>query len=315
MTQWTAADIPDLNGLVTIVTGANSGLGYETTLALARHGAEVVMACRNVDRALAAADSITAQVPDARLVLEKLDLSSLESVHSFAGRFRQRYQRLDRLFNNAGLMAPPRTETADGFELQFGVNHLGHFALTGRLVDRLLSTPASRVVTTSSSAAYAGRINFDDLQGERRYRRYRAYSQSKLANLLFAFELQRRLEAAGSQTLSMAAHPGLSSTHLQARTARASGSWWERIVYPLMHAVLSQSPAEGALPQLYAGTAPDARGGAFYGPRYAGIRGAPVQVKPPPAAKSRQDAARLWQVSVELTGVDYRALGGPPDDN
>lgn len=304
MPAWTASDIPDQTGRVAVVTGANSGLGYETTLALARKGAQVIMGCRNPAKAEAAAQAVRAAVPGAQLTLLALDLASLASVRSFAAQVRERGPRLDLLINNAGVMAIPRAETAEGFEMQLGVNHLAHFALTGLLIEPIRATPGSRVVSVSSMAAMQGRIAFDDLHGGQSYTRYGAYSQSKLANLLFAFELQRRLAQAGSPTLSLAAHPGLSATELQDNTAQASGSLWERMVYPVMHATLSQSAAAGALPQLYAATAPDVQPGGYYGPRWQ-ARGAPVAAQGPAAAYDEAAAARLWQVSEELTRVEF----------
>ncbi len=305
MAHWNAEHIPDQSGRVAIVTGANSGLGYETTRALARKGARVVMACRNLKRGQQARDRILQRTPGAALDLLPLDLGSLEAVRAFAAKYRAAYQRLDLLINNAGVMAPPRRETADGFEMQFGVNHLGHFALTGLLLDLLVSTPGSRVVTVSSTAAYYGRINFDDLQGEKRYSRYQAYGQSKLANLLFAFELQRRLAAASSGTISNGAHPGLAETNLQARAASDSGNLFERGLYTVMHALVSQGAELGALPQLYAATAPDAEGGALYGPRVLHVRGYPRRVRPPGAARNKANARRLWERSETLSGVTY----------
>lgn len=304
MPSWTVNDMPDQTGRVAVVTGANSGLGYETALALARKGAHVVMASRSTAKAETAAQAIRAEVPAAQLTLLALDLASLASVRSFAAQVAARWPRLDLLINNAGVMAPPRGETEDGFEMQFGVNHLAHFALTGLLIEPIMATPGSRIVTVSSMAAKGGRIAFDDLHGRQSYTRYGAYSQSKLANLLFAFELQRRLQRAGSSTLSLAAHPGLSETRLQANTATASGALWERVLYPIMHKIFSQSQAAGTLPQLYAATAPGAKPGGFYGPRWQ-ARGAPVEARAPSAAYDEAAAARLWQVSEELTRVQY----------
>jgi protochlorophyllide reductase len=305
MPTWTAADIPDQTGRVAIVTGANSGLGYETTRALARKGAHVVMAARSAERNAAARNRILAEIPAAALTLMPLDLAGLASVHAFAGAYLARFDRLDQLYNNAGLMATPHGVTADGFEMQFGVNHLGHFALTGLLIDRLTATPAARVITTTSSAAFYGRMNFEDLQFEEGYTRYGAYGQSKLANALFAFELQRRLEAAGYDTISVVAQPGLAETNLQNATASASGSKLERATYNVMHALLSQSAEMGALPQLYAGTAPGVRGGEFYTPGALHMRGYPRRARMIGRAYDEADAARLWELSEELTGVSY----------
>lgn len=296
MAKWTANDMQDQTGRVALVTGANSGLGYETALALARKGARVLMACRNLKKGQAAMDEILAQVPDADLKLVQLDLGSLDSVRSFADSYAE--TRLDLLFNNAGVMAPPYQVTQDGFESQFGINHLGHFALTGLLLDKLVSTPGSRVVTTSSGAARMGRINFDDLQSEKRYIRYQAYGQSKLANILFAFELNRKLEGTGS--LSLAAHPGYAATHLQ-----STGNPLDTALYSVTNKVLAQSQAMGALPQLYAATVPGLQGGTYYGPQLYQVRGYPVEVKAPDRAYDVDVARRLWAVSEELTGVRY----------
>ena len=302
MPQWNVGDMPDQTGRVAVVTGANSGLGYETALALARKGAHVVMASRSTAKGEVARDQIAARVPGARLAIMALDLADLAAVRAFAEAFLAAYDRLDLLINNAGVMAPPRSATADGFELQFGVNHLGHFALTGLLIPALAATSGSRVVTVSSMASFAGRLDFDDLQSERRYRRYAAYSRSKLANVLFAAELQRRLTDARAATLSLAAHPGLSATNLQAATADATGSQVERVGYAVLMRLFAQSAARGALPQLYAATAPEVEGGAFYGPHLV-MAGYPVKAWLPPAAKRAADARRLWDVSETLTGV------------
>lgn len=304
MPKWNAAEMPDQSGRIAVVTGANSGLGYETTLALARKGAHVVMACRNLEKAEAARQGLQEQLPGASLQLMELDLASLASVRAFADDFLARYERLDLLFNNAGLMAIPRRETEDGFEMQFGVNHLGHFALTGLLLPALLRTPGSRVVTVSSMAQRTGHIDFDDLMGEESYSRYGAYGQSKLANVLFAFELQRRLEAAGAETISVGVHPGYVDTELQSNSTDSSGSLFERALYGVLNKVAAQRPKQGVLPQLYAATMPDVQGGEFWGPRLF-ARGYPVSTRAQPEAYDEEVAARLWEASEELTGVEY----------
>ena len=309
--HWSTEDIPNQAGRVALVTGANSGLGYETTLALAAKGATVIMACRDADRARKAREDILATNPVGKLEILRLDLASLESVRAGAEAYLAKYNRLDVLINSAGIMAPPRSETEDGFELQFGVNHLGHFALTGHLLERIVETPESRVVSVTSTAHKFARIDFDDLQSRQNYRRYRAYGQSKLANLLFAFELNRRLAAAGSDSISLAAHPGLAETTLQRRTARATASRFEGAIYTAMHYVVSQTAEMGALPQLYAATGREAEGGMLYGPEWLQTRGFPVQVRPSRAAASWEDARRLWEISAELTGVSY-GLPMPP---
>jgi NAD(P)-dependent dehydrogenase (short-subunit alcohol dehydrogenase family) len=306
MTQWTANDIPDQTGRVVVVTGANSGLGYESALALARKGAHVIMACRSAQRAADARQAIEdACTPGASIDVMPLDLGSLASVRAFAADFSARFDRLDLLLNNAGLMATPQGMTADGFETQFGVNHLGHFALTGLLLPLLLRTPGSRVVTTSSIAHRTGKMNFDDLNLSANYSRYGAYGQSKLANVLFAFELQRRLSAAGAGTISLAAHPGFAETNLQRATAAASGSRAEGGLYETMLGLFAQSQEMGALPQLYAATAPAVKGGEFYGPSTLDMRGYPKRVNGAKATRDTAAAARLWAESERLTGVVY----------
>lgn len=308
MVKWTAQDMPDQSGRVAIITGANSGLGYESALALARKGATVVMAVRNLEKGAAAAQQLKAIIPDADTRIMQLDLGSLDSVRTFADEFRSSFDRLDILLNNAGVMAPPRGETADGFELQFGINHLGHFALSGLLLDMLAATThptGSRVVTVSSGAHRMGPVMFDDLQGEANYSRYGYYSQSKLANILFMLELHRRAQAAGLAVASLAAHPGLSRTELQVNTANNSGNRLERVGYSIMMPLLSQSQEWGAFPQLYAATAPAAKSGEYYGPALMAMRGYPKLEKPSDAARNTEDAKRLWDISEELSGVTY----------
>jgi NAD(P)-dependent dehydrogenase (short-subunit alcohol dehydrogenase family) len=260
--KWTAADIPDQAGRTAMVTGANSGLGLAAARALAGAGAAVVLACRNLEKGEAAVASISAELPDASLLLEELDLSSLASVRDFAARFEAERGGLDLLINNAGVMAPPRRQTADGFELQLGTNHLGHFALTGLLLGGMQGREDARVVTVSSTAHKFGRINFDNLQGERRYFRWNAYGQSKLANVLFARELDKRLRAAGSNVKSLAAHPGYSSTNLQS----AAPPLLDRTVLRVANLLVGQSPEMGALPELYAATDPTSTAGSSSAP-------------------------------------------------
>jgi NAD(P)-dependent dehydrogenase (short-subunit alcohol dehydrogenase family) len=305
MTQWTAQDMPDQTGRTVIITGANSGLGLESAMQLARKGAHLIMACRDLARSQSALDEVKAKVPDASLNLMQLDLGSLASVRTFAEAYRERYQTLDILLNNAGLMATPRRETQDGLEMQLGVNHLAHFALTAHLIDLLIATPGSRVVSVSSSANWYGTINFDDLMGKHTYSRYGAYGQSKLANVVFANELQRRLEQAGTSTISNSAHPGLVMTNLQSRAAHDSGSGWEKIVYGFLGSWMAHPVHSGVLPQLYAATAPQAEGGAFYGPGFLHLRGGPKRVKPNSAALDPAIGHRFWQASEELTGVTF----------
>jgi NAD(P)-dependent dehydrogenase (short-subunit alcohol dehydrogenase family) len=312
VTGWGTSDIPDQTGRTAVVTGANSGLGLVTARELARAGATVVMACRNPERGQAARADVTAAAPKTEVVLERLDLADLSSVRELAAKLSAERPRIDLLINNAGVMAPPRSETVDGFELQLGTNHLGHFALTGRLLEPLLATPAARVVTVTSPMHRIGRIDFGDLQREHRYNRWLAYGQSKLANLLFARELQLRLTAAGADAASMAAHPGYAATHLQSSGPGAGGGLAARVRTGLLavgNAVYAQSEEMGALPQLYAATAPEVPDGAFCGPSgFDQMRGHPTLVGSSGAGSDMNVAARLWDVSAELTGVDFAAL-------
>jgi NAD(P)-dependent dehydrogenase (short-subunit alcohol dehydrogenase family) len=310
MTKWTTDYMPRLDGKVAIVTGANSGLGLETVIALAAHGAHVVLASRSPERAQRAQQIILAQQPNADLELMTLDLASLQSVRDFAANFIALHERLDLLFNNAGVMAIPRAETADGFEMQFGTNHLGHFALTGLLLPLLLKTEASRIIITSSMARKMGKIDFDDLQGQLSYNRWTAYGQSKLANLLFGFELQRRLHAIGSETISVVAHPGYAKTGLQNASAALSNVTIGRLFYKNIEPFVSQTAAMGALPQLYAATSQNIFGGELVGPS-AVIRGYPQVDVSAQKEYNPKVAARLWKVSTELTGVDYAELQTP----
>lgn len=306
---WTTADIPNQSGKTVIVTGANSGLGYETTLALAVKGAHVVMACRDLGKGEQAAAAIRRQQPNAALVVKELDLASLASVRRFAAEFQQHHQTLALLCNNAGLMAIPRRTTADGFEMQLGTNHLGHFALTGLLLPSLLQTPGARVVTVSSGLHERGTINFPDLMGQQHYDKWAAYSQSKLANLLFAYELQRKFAATGVNAKSVAAHPGYAATNLQGVGPAMAGSWPARIGMMLANRLLAQSAATGALNLLYAAVAPDVNGCDYIGPTgFQGMRGAPGKVRSNAESYNAEIAANLWTVSVELTGVTYDRL-------
>jgi NAD(P)-dependent dehydrogenase (short-subunit alcohol dehydrogenase family) len=300
--KWTADQIPGQRGRIAVVTGANSGLGLATARELARAGARVVIACRNVEKGASAARRIESAVPDAQVEVEALDLASLDSVRAFAERFRAEHGGLDLLINNAGVMAPPRSTTAEGFELQLGTNHLGHFALAALLIDTMEGRDDARVVTVSSGAHRIGRMQFDDLQGERRYNRWRAYGQSKLANLLFALELDRRLRAAGFAIRSVAAHPGYAATNLQSAAPPAI----DRVVMAVTNRLVAQSAEMGALPILYAATYPGLEGGSFVGPDGIGEqRGHPTLVAPSRAARDEAVARRLWAVSEELTGAPF----------
>jgi len=293
---WSAEDIGDQTGRVAIVTGANSGIGFETARILAEKGAKVVMACRNLDKANPKAEEIRAAHPGADVTVMQLDLADLESVKRFADAFLAEHDRLDLLINNAGIMVPPYGKTAQGFETQIGVNHLGHFALTARLLDLVLKTPGARVVTVSSVAHKMGKIRFSDMNWERRYNRQAAYGQSKLANLLFTYELARRLEAAGKDTLAVAAHPGWTETALQDNAAAVK----------FMNRFFAQEPEMGALPTLYAAVEPSVHNAEYIGPSgLLELQGPPKKV--PSTARSHDSdlARRLWEVSETMTGVQY----------
>ncbi|WP_145046947.1 SDR family NAD(P)-dependent oxidoreductase [Mycobacteroides abscessus] len=299
-TKWSTTDIPDQTGRIAIVTGANTGLGLETAKALAAHGAHVVLAVRNAEKGKAAAEAITAAHSNADVTLQSLDLSSLESVRRASDELKGRYDKIDLLINNAGVMWTEKSSTADGFELQFGTNHLGHYALTGLLLERLLPVEGSRVVTVSSIGhRIRADIHFDDLQWERDYDRVAAYGQSKLANLLFTYELQRRL--AGTNTAALAAHPGGSNTEL----ARNS-PLWVRAVFDVVAPVLVQGADMGALPTLRAATGPAALGGQYYGPDgFMEQRGNPKVVASSEQSYNLDLQRRLWSVSEELTDVVF----------
>jgi NAD(P)-dependent dehydrogenase (short-subunit alcohol dehydrogenase family) len=298
MTAWTFDDIPDQTGRTAIVTGANTGIGLETARMLARKGATVVLACRNPEKGKAAIERIQADRPAGSAALEALDLSDLDSVAAFAEAFAGKHARLDLLVDNAGVMVPPLSRTKQGFELQIGTNHLGHFALAGRLLPLVLGTPGARIVIVASSAQRFGRIDFDDLNWERRpYRAWSAYGQSKLANMLFALELDRRLSTSGSDVRATAAHPGWTATDLQ-RTAGATTRFFNPI--------LAMKPADGALPTLRAATDPAAAGGSYWGPaRFFELSGPPVPAAIIARARDEAVAARLWEVSEKLTGVSF----------
>ena len=299
MSRWSAADVPDQSGRVALVTGANSGLGLHTSIALAGRGARVLMACRDAGRAERALTQVRAAAPGAGVEVVSLDLASLASVEAAAAEVAGRTSCLDLLVTNAGVMAPPRRTTADGFELQLGTNHLGHFALTGRLLPLLLAAPSPRVVVVASGAHRMGRIAFDDLQSDRSYSRWGAYGQSKLANLLFARELDRR--AAATPLLVAAAHPGYAATHLQS----GQGSPLLEGLMKVGNLLVAQSDANGALPSLYAATMPDVRRADYWGPSFAELRGEPKRVGRARSAQDDAVAARLWGESERLTGVSY----------
>jgi len=298
--KWTAADVPDQSGRVAIVTGANSGLGFDTAAVLADKGAHVVLAVRNLDKGNQAADRIKAKSPNAVIAVQELDLTSLDSVRKAADELRANNPRIDLLINNAGVMyVPTRETTNDGFEMQFGTNHLGHFALTGQLLDNILPVEGSRVVTVSSFGhRILARIHFDDLQLQRKYNRVEAYGQSKLANLLFTYELQRRIKLKGASTIAAAAHPGFSDTELMRHLPGFIPDFFWR--------PFAQPTDMGALPTLRAATDPGAQGGQYYGPDGIGeVQGSPKAVESSKQSHNDDLQRRLWMVSEELTGVTY----------
>jgi NAD(P)-dependent dehydrogenase (short-subunit alcohol dehydrogenase family) len=301
--KWSEADVPDQSGRVVVVTGANTGIGYHAAAVLAYRGAHVVLAVRNLEKGNAALARVVAASPHADVTLQALDLSSLDSVRAAADALRTAYPRIDLLINNAGVMWTPKQVTADGFEMQFGTNHLGHFALTGLVLDHLLPVRGSRVVTVSSQGhRFRASIHFDDLQWERHYDRIAAYGQSKLANLLFTYELQRRLEARPeAKTIAVAAHPGGSNTELTRNLPAII-----RPAAAVLGPMLFQSPAMGALPTLRAATDPAVQGGQYYGPDGLGEqRGHPKLVQSSAQSHDEDLQRRLWTVSEELTGVSF----------
>ncbi len=308
--SWSSEELPNLTGSTALVTGANSGIGKQAAMALAGAGATVLLGCRDPKKAAVAMSDLLDEHPDAEIEPLPLDLADLDVVAEAAEHVLARPRPLDLLINNAGVMAPPRMETEQGFELQFGTNHLGHFALTGQVLPKLLEAPAARVVTVSSMAHRQGSMDFDDLNWESSYSRWPAYGRSKLANLLFTFELDRRLRAADASAIAVACHPGYAATNLQ--TSGPGEGLWGILLKPLGmigNLVLAQSDEAGARPTLYAATSPDVEGSDFIGPDGIGqARGNPTKVGCSSAARDGDDAKRLWEVSAELTGVDYAEL-------
>jgi NAD(P)-dependent dehydrogenase (short-subunit alcohol dehydrogenase family) len=302
--KWTALDVPDQHGRTAVITGPSSGLGLETAKVLAARGATVVLAGRDPDRVAAAAEQVSQATPGARVETAQLDLASLESVRAAAADIAGRFGRLDLLINNAGVMMPPYGLTKDGFELQFGTNHLGHFALTGLLLPGMVELPGSRVVTVSSNAHRAGRMDFTDLMFSRQYKRAAAYGRSKLANLMFTYELQRRLSAAGAQTIATVSHPGTARTELTRHSALMTAGESGRL--RALNSWAVQDAAMGALPTLRAATDPDATGGSYYGPDgFMQFTGYPVRVRSSGRSQNAEAQRRLWAESEKLTQVTY----------
>ncbi|MEE8604983.1 MAG: SDR family NAD(P)-dependent oxidoreductase [Candidatus Aminicenantaceae bacterium] len=295
--KWDSNDIPDQKDRIAIVTGSSSGIGYETARVLANKNAEVIMAVRNLQKGNAALDKIKAGYQDANVKVMELDIASLESVRRFTEDFKKNYSRLDLLINNAGVMMPPYSKTADGFELQFGTNHLGHFALTGLLMDLIINTESSRVVNVSSTSHKSGKIDFDDLDWEKRtYKKMRAYGDSKIANIYFTYELQRNLEKAGSKTIAVASHPGWTATELQRHVG----------IVNFLNRFFSQGIDMGALPTLYAAIAPDVKGGDYYGPAgWLEMRGYPKKIESNELSHDQKISKKLWEASEELTGIKW----------
>jgi NAD(P)-dependent dehydrogenase (short-subunit alcohol dehydrogenase family) len=308
MSKWTPEEIPPQQGRLAIVTGSNSGIGYQTARYLSRTGATVILACRNREKGEGARAKIVSENPSAKVESRTLDVADLDSVRRFAAEFLSEGRPLDLLINNAGVMAiPERRTTPQGFEMQFGTNHLGHFALTGLLLPALLRQPNSRVVTVASIAHKGGKLNFDDLNGERGYDPRGAYQQSKLANVVFGLEFDRRLRARSAATASVIAHPGVAVTNI---ISNGMGTGMKARIVGALLTLFAQSDDRGAWPLLYAATWPQAHGGGYYGPDgIAEIKGTPVEVKPKPHALDPGTGRRLWEVSEALTGVRYEALG------
>lgn len=304
--RWTIDQMPDLSGKVIIVTGANIGLGYEDAKEFTRKGAKTILACRNMKKAKAALEKINEEIPHSKAEIMQLDVASLKSVNAFAKAFKKKYKGLDVLLNNAGVMMTPYEKTEDGFELQVGTNHLGHFALTGLLLNLLLKTPGSRVVNESSSGHKFGDVDFDKLVygKDKEYSPMKSYGRSKLANLLFTYELQRRLTESKAKTIAVAAHPGGSNTNLGHYLVERH--WYLKLLMPIA-TVLSQGAAMGATPSIRASVDKDVKGGDYYGP--SGImemRGHPVKVESNELSHNRAHAKALWEISEKLTKVKFK---------
>lgn len=298
--KWTTDNIPDLTDKIMIVTGSNSGLGFEAAKEFTRKGAYTILACRNIMKATKALDRLRSEIPDAKAEVIQLDLASLKSIHKFAEKFKKDYSRLDVLVNNAGIMAVPYRTTEDGFESQVGINHLGHFALTSLLTDLLTSTAGARVVNVSSNGHKRGKMDFDNFiyADGKGYSRFGAYGRSKLANLLFTYELDRRFKKANIDAIAVAAHPGVSNTNL--------GREWYFKILKVFQFFIVQSAAMGALPEIRAAVDPEVKGAEYYGPEgRKGLKGHPVIVESNEASHNKEDAKKLWEVSEQLTGVKF----------
>lgn len=302
--HWTAKDIPNQEERIAVITGSSSGIGYETAKELARHKATVILACRNLEKAEQARSHILTDIPDAKVEFIQLDLASLKSIRQAANEIRSKFKKIDLLVNNAGVMWPDYNLTEDNFELQFGINHLGHFALTGLLLDQMLHVPGSRIVSVSSIDHRQGTINFDDLQSRKKYDRYASYSQSKLANLMFSYELQRQLSSIGAETIAVSAHPGISKSNLLRHA-----NLWYNIVKQTIGQFIMQSSFMGALPTLRAATDPNVKGGEFYGPSgWNEYNGYPKRVESNELSHNVNMQRKLWEVSEKLTGIKYNFL-------
>ena len=302
--KWTKENIPDITGKVIIVTGGNSGIGFEAAKEFARKGAKTILACRNLDKAKKAAEKIKKKIPDALIEIIRLDLADLDSVQKFTKEFKEKYDRLDILVNNAGIMMVPYRKTVDGFESQVGTNHLGHFALTGLLFDILTKTAGSRVVNVSSNGHKFGDTDFSKFTFDKckEYSRMNAYGRSKLANILFTYELDRRFKNASIDAISVAAHPGISNTNL----ANHMAGWFAPLM-KLLSSFMLQSAAKGALPTIRAAVDPEVKGGEYYGPRGKNeFRGYPVRVESSAVSHNEKDAKKLWEISEKLTGVNFK---------
>lgn len=307
---WYDQNLTSQSGKTIIITGANSGIGYEAAKTLAKAGAEIIMACRNVEKAETAVDEMLSEVPQAKLQISELNLASLKSVKKFVKDFKAKYKKLDVLINNAGVMAIPRTETEDGFEMQLGVNHLGHFALTGQLIDLILKTKDSRIVNVASIAHKSGKFDWSDLMSEKKYGRFSTYARSKLANLLFTIKLQQKLNQVKENVKAIAVHPGYSATNLQFQMVDFAESGFVKGIMSgfsgFMNSLIAQSAEMGSLPAVYAAVSDQVKGGSYYGPvGFNEMRGFPEENKYNPDIVKQEDANKLWVESEKLTGVKF----------